>query len=309
LTEERYDLRESKRSIRELYPVLLDAHGNVIDGFHRLEADPAWKTERLEHIRTPTQLALARIIANTHRRMVSREERAEQIEELARALMEHDGVPKTEIVQTIAELTTFSKVYVYSLLPDEFKLRPGAGGPKRVKLSLTQDVTVAGMPRSTLYQGWEEPSVTVPAGTPGPDADAETSPAAEGMEAPAHLDQTSPPMTPVRDEGAPVPTIQEYIADYFSRYPLKDRDNIEILIWKLTREYGLTKAEASRHVNDYLKPPKPKTREKIKPEAPQTTRCPLCNRAGADLLLLQMKIETGELPPKVAEWLTEALQR
>lgn len=33
-----YDLKESKSGVRELYPVLYDAHGNGIDGFHRLEA-------------------------------------------------------------------------------------------------------------------------------------------------------------------------------------------------------------------------------------------------------------------------------
>lgn len=294
MTEERYDLRKSKRSVRELYPVLRDAHGNVIDGFHRLEIDPTWHDEILDWIRTPTQLALARIIANTHRRTVSREERAEQIAELARALMEHDGVPKTEIVQTIAELTTFSERYVRELLPDEYKMMSKA---RFAELSSANE------------------GITVPAGTPGPDTDAETFPTTEGREAPAPVYPlcapigTTPDYPPEDDEAEAPPTVQQFIADYFSRYPLKDRDNIEILVWKLTRDYGLTKADASRHVNDYLKPPKPSPGTKIKPEVPQTTRCPLCNRAGADLLLLQMKIETGELPPKVAEWLKEALQR
>jgi len=122
LTEERYDLKESKRSIRELYPVLRDAHGNVIDGFHRLEIDPAWHDEILYWIKTPTQLWLARIIANTHRRKVSREERAQQILELAKSLVENDKVPKEEIVSTIAELTTFTERYVRELLPDEYKM-------------------------------------------------------------------------------------------------------------------------------------------------------------------------------------------
>ena len=121
MSEERYDLKESKRSVQELYPVLRDAYGNVIDGNHRLEADPKWRSETLKHIRTPTQLALARIVANTHRRAISREERAEQIRELASTLTEHDEVPREEIVVTIADLTTFTERYVRDLLPGEYK--------------------------------------------------------------------------------------------------------------------------------------------------------------------------------------------
>jgi len=41
-----YDLKISEK-IGQLYPVLVDAEGNVIDGFHRLEADPKWRTEKL----------------------------------------------------------------------------------------------------------------------------------------------------------------------------------------------------------------------------------------------------------------------
>jgi hypothetical protein len=110
--EERYDLGESKHSVRELCPVLLDAHGNVIDGYHRLRADPGWRTETLEHIRTPTQLVLARIIANTHRRAVSREEREEQVNEFAKCLVEDENVSREGLIPTIADLTTFSDRYV-----------------------------------------------------------------------------------------------------------------------------------------------------------------------------------------------------
>ena len=119
--EGRYDLGVSRRSVRELYPVLLDALGNVIDGFHRLRIDPGWRTETLGHVLTPTQLVLTRIIANTHRRSISREEREEQINELARCLSEDEGVPGEEILSTIADLTTFSERYVRGLLSSEYK--------------------------------------------------------------------------------------------------------------------------------------------------------------------------------------------
>ena len=120
MAEERYDLRESKKSVRELYPVLRNAHGNVIDGFHRLRVDPSWRTETLEHIRSPTQLVLARIIANTHRRSVSREEREGQINELAKCLLD-EGVAKEDLVSSLVELTTFSDRYIRELLSDDYK--------------------------------------------------------------------------------------------------------------------------------------------------------------------------------------------
>jgi len=117
---EGYDLQKSKKSVHELYPVLKDAHGNVIDGFHRLEADPNWKTETLEHIKTPAQLALARIISNTHRRSMSREERKLQIVALAKELIK-EGLPREKVVPTIAELAAFTDAYIRMLLSDEYK--------------------------------------------------------------------------------------------------------------------------------------------------------------------------------------------
>jgi hypothetical protein len=134
---EGYDLAKSKKSVHELYPVIKDAHGNVIDGFHRLEADLNWKTETLEQIKTPAQLALARIIANTHRRSISKEERKLQLVTLAEELVK-EGLSKDNVIMTIVDLTTFSEQYVRKMLPDIYKQRPGVGGGS-VKLSFTQD--------------------------------------------------------------------------------------------------------------------------------------------------------------------------
>jgi len=45
-----------------LYPVLLDRHGNIIDGMHRLKADKNWPKIRLENIETEEQRLIARLI-------------------------------------------------------------------------------------------------------------------------------------------------------------------------------------------------------------------------------------------------------
>ena len=118
---EEYDIRESLKSVRQLYPVLLDANGEVIDGFHRLDVDENWRTETLEHIKTPTQLYLARIVANTHRRIMSAEEREEQVTKLADSLLNNDKVPRGDVVRTIVDLTGLSYRTVVRYVPEEYK--------------------------------------------------------------------------------------------------------------------------------------------------------------------------------------------
>ncbi len=283
MTEERYDLRESKRSVRELYPVLRDAHGNVIDGFHRLEIDPTWHDEILPWIKTPTQLALARIIANTHRRTVSREERAAQIRELAKSLMDHDGVAKEEIVSTIAELTTFSEIYVRSLLPDEYKIRPGVGG-RPVNLRFIPDET-------SVTQ------ITVPTGTPEPPTGNTTPDTREKLP----------------DEGAPATlakkTPEEYVANYFSRYLRPDED---FLAWELCRMYRISEEKAKDLIEKFKarRQAKRKTRRAFAEPKTPTTRCPLCLRDGADRNLILARVEDPDVAQTtLAEFIAEAMRR
>jgi len=338
MSEERYDLKESKRSVRELYPILKDAHGNVIDGFHRLEIDPAWHDEILDWIKTPTQLWLARIIANTHRRTVSREERAAQIRELAKSLMENDGVPKEEIVSTIAELTTFTERYVRNLLPDEYKQRLGAG-PSRVELSSTQteadsqplgdhpteeapanvaiestitalvgidpteikrricedhDVTEAEADeairryRKAYPDIWGRcyPEKTVPTGTPEPPDTREKLP----------------------DEEAPALSPEEFVADYYARYPWDNPAARTYLVWRLGKDHGLEEGQALKLIDGYWKARRPKPRKGKATPAKPTAVCPLCgSRVAADVLELAVA-EILNAHPEAARSLREVLR-
>lgn len=119
-----FDLMKSKLQIGELYPLLEDAKGNMIDGHHRERADSTWTRKKLEQIDTEAKLWLARIAANTHRREIPRKERIVQMSELAKCLIRDEGVSKERLVDVLVELTTFSKGYIYRILPDEFKRRP-----------------------------------------------------------------------------------------------------------------------------------------------------------------------------------------
>jgi len=51
------DLEATSRSVGRLYRVLLDRHGNVIDGMHRLKADKNWPKIKLKNIQTEKQRA------------------------------------------------------------------------------------------------------------------------------------------------------------------------------------------------------------------------------------------------------------
>ena len=122
-----YDLKKSEK-IGQLYPVLVDAEGNVIDGFHRLEADPNWRKEKLPEIDTEEKLLVARCVANWHRRQISREEKERWINGLAR-IYKKQGLKvgkrekgeRNEILNKIMEITGLSNDIVSEYLDDQFK--------------------------------------------------------------------------------------------------------------------------------------------------------------------------------------------
>jgi len=43
------ELKSSSERVGQLYPILVDYHGNIIDGGHRYGADKGWRTTRLDH--------------------------------------------------------------------------------------------------------------------------------------------------------------------------------------------------------------------------------------------------------------------
>jgi hypothetical protein len=120
-----YDLKKSKK-IGQLYPILVDAKGNIIDGFHRLNADPNWRKEQLQEIDTEEKLLVARCVANWHRRQVSGEEKEEWINELAKiyqkqGLKVRNEQQQNEIVRKIADVTGLHINTVELYLSAKFK--------------------------------------------------------------------------------------------------------------------------------------------------------------------------------------------
>jgi len=124
------ELKASSKRVGRLYPILLDRHGNIIDGLHRSEADENWPKIVLENIGTVKEKLIARLISNVCRRHVSAEEKSEILERLGEAYFS-EGVEPGKIAYEIAEETGMSYRWVMNYLPDKYKARPGLGGPSK----------------------------------------------------------------------------------------------------------------------------------------------------------------------------------
>lgn len=128
MSDSLFDLKESSRRIGRLNPVLLDSHGNVIDGKRRLEADISWPKIRLNEIKSKEQLIIAKLASNVCRREISAREKSGMLEELAGMYIQK-GVRREKLAYEIAERTGMSYRWVMQYLPNNYKLRPGLGGP------------------------------------------------------------------------------------------------------------------------------------------------------------------------------------
>jgi len=114
------ELGTSSKRIGQLYPILMDYHGNIIDGEHRYDADEGWRTMRLDHIRTERDRIIARIVSNICRRSVPRKEKTELLSRLGEIYL-NEGVEPGRIAYKIAEETGMSYTWVMKYLPDRFK--------------------------------------------------------------------------------------------------------------------------------------------------------------------------------------------
>jgi hypothetical protein len=114
------ELKSSSERIGQLYPVLVDYYGNIIDGEHRLGADKKWKKVRVDYIKTEKDRLIARIVSNTVRRTVTSEEKTELLGRLGEIYF-REGIGFGKIAYEIAEETGMSYQWVMKYLPDRFK--------------------------------------------------------------------------------------------------------------------------------------------------------------------------------------------
>ena len=131
-----YSLAESKAGLGELCPVLKDANGEIIDGFHRKGENASWREETLPWIDTPVKLELARLAVNFNRRRVTPQEISERISYLVKA-----GLTASEI----AKQTGIGESTIYKYTPPELKNKAKAkagalGAQKSAALRVEQTV-------------------------------------------------------------------------------------------------------------------------------------------------------------------------
>jgi len=113
-------LRASKLKVGPIYPVLVDKEGEVIDGEHRLAADPNWPKWKLTWVDTEELRLAIREQVNTLRRVVSFQERKKELTKLAELIKER-APDKATVVSEVAKATGFTERYVRRALPDEYK--------------------------------------------------------------------------------------------------------------------------------------------------------------------------------------------
>lgn len=125
-------LRKTYEKFGALYPVLVAPDGKVLDGKHRVKAVSEWPRVTVDWVKSPADVELLRLISNWIRREVSQEEKTQSLARIA----ELTKWPPKVISDTIG--IPYRTLMRY--LPDEYKERPGAGGPKeRVASVATQE--------------------------------------------------------------------------------------------------------------------------------------------------------------------------
>jgi hypothetical protein len=114
------ELRNSSERIGQLYPILLDSYGNIIDGEHRSKADSNWRKIRLKHINTKKDLLIARFACNNLRRSTTTAEKRELLTKLAEISL-REGIPIGKIAYELMNQTGMSYRWVTKYLPQKFK--------------------------------------------------------------------------------------------------------------------------------------------------------------------------------------------
>jgi len=103
------ELKSSSKRVGQLYPILVDYYGTIIDGKHRFSADREWKRITLEHVKTEKDRLVARIISNNLRRSVSSDEKKELLGRLGEIHLS-EGIELGKIAYGIARRARTSKL-------------------------------------------------------------------------------------------------------------------------------------------------------------------------------------------------------
>jgi hypothetical protein len=132
-------LQKSVKIVGELYPVLTNQDGKILDGSHRIESNPK-HYRKIVQTKNRAEEILIRVHAH-HRRQVPQEETKAMLIELAKEL-EKDGIPKENVTAELYKLVPYSERYVRLLLPEIYK-QPEKVEAGRVGAQLTEQKLVS----------------------------------------------------------------------------------------------------------------------------------------------------------------------
>lgn len=114
------DLKRSEQSIGQIYPVLVNAKGEIIDGTHRKRTNPQWK-ELILPVNPGIDTLKLRIHLNLMRRDIPREEKEGWVVQTRQLLKKQD---KKGTQKEIAEALGISKPWVEKYDPEEHQTQP-----------------------------------------------------------------------------------------------------------------------------------------------------------------------------------------
>lgn len=135
MSNDNYDLKESEKAIGQLLPIIKDAHGRIVDGLHREKANPYWKAEIHESIKTDEDYWKQRAHLNFGRRN-AHEARQE----------------KFDIINNLAEYYLKKGYQVMGSKPDNAGQGGGSASPKNEVLDAVIKALKGAIPESWIRQ-------------------------------------------------------------------------------------------------------------------------------------------------------------
>jgi len=141
-------LRASKEAIGVVEKVTLDADGNLVDGHHRIAADPNWPTEINPKLKTEEDCILFMIAKNWHRTTKNENWKHGMIARLAK--LGND-------VSAIAKKTGFKERTIYYYMPSDLK-KPEPLQLASARLALNRESQETEKPRAIQCAGCAEGS-------------------------------------------------------------------------------------------------------------------------------------------------------
>lgn len=117
-------IKKSEAKVGQIYPVITDINDQIVDGQHRKEANPTWKTEKRTDIKTVKDRLKIRLVSNHARKSSMPETWKEDLEEYAKQYI-NEGLEPGEIGKEIARETGLPYRTVMKYLPSQYKRSEG----------------------------------------------------------------------------------------------------------------------------------------------------------------------------------------